>query len=58
MRAFVQLRKLIDTNKNLTKKVDDLESKYHKQFQIVFKAIKQLISKDNLPGKEIGYLKK
>lgn len=58
MRAFVQLRKLIDTNKDLAKKLDEMESKYDKQFQIVFKAIKQLISKDKLPRKEIGYLAK
>ena len=58
MRAFVQLRKLIDTNKDLAKKLDDMESKYDKQFQIVFKAIKQLISKVKLPRKEIGYLAK
>ena len=45
MRAFVQLRKLIDTNKELAKQIEELEKKYDKQFQIVFEAIKQLIVK-------------
>ena len=45
MRAFVQLRTLIDTNKDLAKKIEEMEKKYDKQFQVVFEAIKQLISK-------------
>ena len=58
MRTFVQLRTLLETNKDLARKIEEMESKYDKQFQIVFEAIKQLISKDNKPRKEIGYLAK
>ena len=57
MRAFVQLRALIDTNKDLAKKIDDLEKKYDKQFRVVFEAIKQLISKKNEPRTLIGFKK-
>lgn len=58
MRTFVQLRTLLETNKDLARKIEEMESKYDKQFQIVFEAIKQLISKENKPRKEIGYLAK
>ena len=55
MRTFVQLRKLMDTNKELAKKIDSLEEKYDEQFQTVFQAIRQLIHKENKPRKIIGY---
>jgi hypothetical protein len=58
VRAFVQLRSIIETNKDLAKKIEELESKYDQQFQVVFEAIKQLISKENKPRKKIGYLVK
>jgi len=43
MRAFVQLRKLIDSNHELTKRIDELENKYDKKFQVVFEAIKLMM---------------
>jgi hypothetical protein len=55
MRAFVQLRKLMETHKDLAKKIVDMEKKYDKQFQVVFEAIKQLISKKNEPRNPIGF---
>jgi hypothetical protein len=44
MRTFVQLRRLMDTNRDLARKIDALEKKYDEQFAVVFEAIKQLIS--------------
>ena len=58
MRTFVQLRRLMDSNALLAEKIEQLEKKYadHDQhFQIVFDAIKQLISSPTKPGKEIGF---
>ena len=55
MRAFVQLRKLIDSNKELAKKIEKLESKYDEQFKIVFEAIRQLIREDDKPKGKIGF---
>jgi ORF6N domain len=55
MRTFVQLRKLMDTNKELATKIEALEKKYDEQFQIVFNAIKKLIHQENEPRKQIGY---
>jgi hypothetical protein len=58
MRAFVQLRTFIESNKELAKKIEDLETKYDKQFNVIFEVIKQLINKKDKPRKEVGYLAK
>jgi hypothetical protein len=58
MRAFVKLREMIATNKNLTKRLDDLEKKYDGQFQVVFEAIRQLMTPPERPRKKIGFLAK
>ena len=58
MRAFVQLRTFIESNKDLAKKIEDLEIKYDKQFNVIFEVIKQLINKKDKPRKEVGYLAK
>jgi hypothetical protein len=55
MRAFVQLRQLIDTNRELAQRIDDLENKYDNQFRVVFEAIKQLIRRENEPRNAIGF---
>ena len=43
MRVFTQLRRLLLTNKDLKRKIEEMEKKYDKQFAIVFQAIKQLL---------------
>jgi len=43
MRTFVQLRKLIYTNKELTIRIDKLEKKYDKKFKLVFTVIRKMI---------------
>lgn len=55
MRAFVKLRKLIDSNRDLAARIDTLESKYDLQFRQVFEAIRQLIGIKNKPMRKIGY---
>ena len=55
MRTFVQLRRLMDTNRDLARKIDALEKKYDEQFAVVFEAIKQLISPLPPPKKQIGF---
>jgi hypothetical protein len=46
MRTFVQLRKLMDQNRQLAQRIDALEARYDEQFSAVFDAIKQLITED------------
>ena len=55
MRTFVQLRRLMDSNRDLARKIDGLEKKYDEQFAEVFAAIKQLIVEPESPRKRIGF---
>ena len=43
IKAFVGLRKMLYQYDELVKKVESMEQKYDKQFQVVFTAIKQLM---------------
>ncbi len=43
MRTFVKLRRLLDSNDKLRKKLEALEQKYDEQFNAVFKVIRQLM---------------
>ena len=45
MRAFVKFRELLATYEELAKRLDEMEEKYDERFSIVFKAIKQLMTK-------------
>jgi hypothetical protein len=44
VRAFVKLRELLATHKDLARKLEELERKYDRQFGVVFDAIKQLMA--------------
>jgi hypothetical protein len=55
MRAFVKLREMIISHKDLAKKIADLENKYDKQFKVVFDAINQLIAVEIKPKRKIGF---
>jgi hypothetical protein len=44
MRSFVKLRKMLASNADLSRRLADLESKYDRQFRVVFDAIRQLMS--------------
>ena len=59
MRTFVQLRRLMDSNRDLARKIEAMEMKYDEQFAVVFDASKQLISEDTArkaqPKRRIGF---
>ena len=56
MRAFTQLRRMLLTNKDLKRKIEEMEKKYDKQFAIVFQAIKQLLEPTPVkPKPRIGF---
>ena len=44
MRVFVRLRNLLETNRDLAKKLEILEDKYDEQFRVVFDAIRALMA--------------
>ena len=55
MRAFVRLRRMLASNSELSFRLDDLESKYDRQFKVVFDAIRQLMSPPRPGRKQIGF---
>ena len=55
MRAFVKLRQILASNVELSQRLDELESKYDKQFESVFDAIRQLMAGPARTRKEIGF---
>ena len=57
MRAFVRLRGLIGHNRELARRIDTLESKYDRQFKVVFDAIRELMTPpDPPPKRRIGFV--
>ena len=57
MRAIVRLRDLIGQNRDLAKRLDDLESKYDRQFKVVFDAIRELMAPPApTPKRRIGFV--
>ena len=55
MRAFVKLREMIVSNKELTEKLKAMEQKYDDQFRVVFDAIRQLMCADAVEKESIGF---
>jgi len=60
VRAFVHLREILATHKDLARKLDELERKlghHDEQFQLVFEAIRQLMTPPPEPAKRrrIGF---
>ena len=55
MRAFVRLRGMISSHRELLRKLDDMEMKYDEQFQVVFEAIRQLMTPPETARKKIGF---
>lgn len=57
MRAFVKLRQLLISHKDLAAKLDQMEKTYDHNFQIVFQHLRQLMQPPPLPPKrKIGFL--
>jgi hypothetical protein len=55
LRAFVRLRQLLATHRDLAAKLALLEKKYDGQFKIVFEAIRQLMAPEPPKLKRIGF---
>jgi ORF6N domain. len=63
VRAFVQLRELLSSNKELAKRLDELEARLEKKFgaydEVIAKmleAMRQLMSPPQIVGRPIGFL--
>ena len=57
IRAFVKLREMLATHKDLAKKLEEIEKKYDKQFKIVFDAIRELMKPPEPKRRQIGFRK-
>ncbi len=57
MRAFVKLREMLSSHKDLALKLAEMEKKYDSQFKVVFDAIRELMTPIELPPKSrhIGF---
>ena len=55
MRTFVQLRRMMDSNRELARRVSEMEKSYDEQFRTVFQAIQELIAEENKPERKIGF---
>lgn len=55
MRTFVQLRRLMDANRELAWKIEQLEARYDEQFAAVFNAIQTLIAEHESERRRIGF---
>jgi len=56
MLAFVRLRQILASNKNLSKRLNGLEKKYDAQFKVVFEAIRELMIPPETKKRPIGFL--
>ena len=55
VRAFVRLREILSTHKDLARKLTELERRYDRQFKVVFDAIRELMNQEQQPRKPIGF---
>ncbi|MCG2709440.1 MAG: ORF6N domain-containing protein [Thermodesulfovibrionales bacterium] len=55
MRAFVKLREMLATHKDLARKLNEMERKYDSQFKVVFDAIRQLMIPPSPKKRKIGF---
>jgi hypothetical protein len=55
MRAFVRLRRVLESHADLARKLDALEEKYDAQFSVVFEAIRELMTPPRVSRKRIGF---
>jgi hypothetical protein len=55
MRAFVRLRQMLSSHKDLERRLVALEREYDEQFRVVFDAIRILMAAPDKPPKRIGF---
>ncbi len=57
MRAFVKLREMIASHRDLARRLDEMEKQYDAQFKMVFDAIRELMKPAPTPTRKIGFLR-
>jgi phage regulator Rha-like protein len=55
MRTFVKLRRILEDNALLRRKIESMERKYDEQFQQVFTVLKYMIAEETKPKQPFGF---
>lgn len=55
VRAFVRLREILATHRDLARKLEELEKKYDAKFRVVFDAIRRLMAPPEKARRSIGF---
>ena len=55
MRAFVKLREILATHRDLARSLEEMENRYDAQFKVVFDAIRELMTPPEKPRRRIGF---
>jgi ORF6N domain len=55
VRAFVRLREILTTHRDLARKLAEMENKYDAQFRVVFDAIRKLMGPPKTSRRQIGF---
>ncbi len=55
MRTFVRLREMLAANRDLARKLEELESRYDANFRIIFDAIRSLMTPPDPKKRRIGF---
>jgi ORF6N domain len=55
MRAFLQLRAMMNTHQELRRKINEMEKRYDARFQAVFATLRQMLETPIPPKKQIGF---
>ena len=55
VRAFIKMREALATHKELSRRLDEMEGKYDRQFKVVFDAFRALMEPTKTPRRRIGY---
>ena len=55
MRTFVRLRRFLESNAELVRKLEILEEKYDEQFAVVFQAIREIMRPPVIVRRRIGF---
>ena len=57
VRAFVKLREMLASHKDLARKLNEMEKKYDAQFKIVFDTIRQLMTPPEKHKRKVWFLR-
>ena len=55
MRTFAKIREMLQTHKELWKKIEEMEKKYNSNFKVVFDTLRQLLAPPEKPRRSIGF---